>query len=444
MDRSGADGASCKWWLLLFGLGLAAGLWPGSAPGSSPGGETPTLVDTLHEKGILTAEEYAALEERESRLDRVLGLLGGLQVGALTYLDFSYGEHTRRRVVYFAGGPVVDERYDAVSRFTVTRGYINIRKDLTGWLGFRATPDAYQDDAGAFKLRMKYLYADLRPPDVLFLTGMRSEVGIGHMPWLVFEEQINPYRSQGTMFLERAGLFNSADLGVSLQGYFGGPLWQSLGPWPGSPSGGRWGSWHVGVYNGSGYLDEEQNNNKVPEFRVTLRPLPDLLPGLQVTYFGLIGEGNRINVTDWPRYEVHLVMLSYESPWVVFTGQYARAVGNSAGTLVVPGTDQALRSQGFSLFLNVAVPGILDRSLNLFGRYDSFDPDIEDWVTASDDGYQLAIGGLAWDFMTGCHLLIAYERILYGANNGGLGEVPVARRNLQDDWKIQTVLQIAF
>ena len=79
-----------------------------------------------------------------------------------------------------------------------------------------------------FKLRLKYLYAEFRPPNISFLTSMRSEVGMGHMPWLDFEEHINPYRCQGTMFIERAGTFNSADLGVSIRGYLGRQLDEAL------------------------------------------------------------------------------------------------------------------------------------------------------------------------------------------------------------------------
>ena len=53
---------------------------------------------------------------------------------------------------------------------------------------------------------------------------MKTEVGLGHIPWLDFEESVNPYRCQGTMAIERAGVFNSADLGVSIRGDFGGKL----------------------------------------------------------------------------------------------------------------------------------------------------------------------------------------------------------------------------
>ena len=41
------------------------------------------------------------------------------------------------------------------------------------------------------------------------------------MPWLDFEEHINNFRMQDTMFMERNGLFNSADVGVMAGGNLG-------------------------------------------------------------------------------------------------------------------------------------------------------------------------------------------------------------------------------
>jgi hypothetical protein len=206
-----------------------------------------TLLEKLHEKKILSDEEYEELkqgqekthetEERETKLDKLLKYLGGLQIGTLSYVDFSGGK---------------EHDGDSFNRFMITRGYINIKWKLTPWLGFRITPDAHQDDFGDFKLRLKYLYAELQPPNLAFMTDMKSEVGIGHMPWLDFEEHINPYRVQGTMFIERAGTFNSADIGVSIRGLFGGELDEDYQKTVSHYYPGRWGSWHLGVYNGGG------------------------------------------------------------------------------------------------------------------------------------------------------------------------------------------------
>jgi len=379
------------------------------------------------------AAEPSADQQREERIDKLLKYLGGLSIGTLSYFEYSVGNHNDG---------------EGFNEFRITRGYIDIKMRLTPWLGFRVTPDAHQDASGDFKLRLKYLYAEFRPPDLGFFTDMKAEVGIGHIPWLDFEEHINPYRVQGTMFIERSGAFtpgtlNSADLGLNIRGYLGGQLDGEFQDKVSHYYPGRWGSWHIGVYNGGGYHADENNKNKVPEYRLSLRPLPDVVPGLQAHYFGLVGKGNRKQAGGFPDYRVDLVMLSYQNPWLILTGQYARTRGNARGTSVVPGTHEALRGQGYSFFVDGKLP-VLDRKLSLFARYDHFDPDREDWVTPGDDESDLVFTGVAWRFFRHWMVLLVYERVMYGENSGGLGGVPSLGMDLATDWRVQTALQMKF
>jgi len=397
--------------------------------------ERSDLLDTLYKKQILTQEEYEQLKQEDSKFDKFLQVLGGLQIGTLSYFEYTGGEQN-------------DESFH---QFRLTRGYINIKMRVTSWLGFRVTPDAHQDSTGDFKLRLKYLYAEFAPPDLSLFTDLRSEVGIGHMPWLDFEEHINPYRCQGTMFIERAGIFNSADLGVGLRGYLGGQMGADYQGRVSKYYAGRWGSWQVGIYNGAGYHAIEIDGVPVPEVRVTLRPLPDLIPGLQVSYFGLYGTGNTEydtivpGRTVAPLYQVNLGMLSYQNAWITFTGQVANTHGNAKGNFVVPGTPLALEGQGFSLFFNTKLP-LLQKKLNLFARWDRFDPDVEDRVTdgAGDDSYDLVIGGVAWEFFPHWYLLAAYQETLYQRNSGGVARVPEPGLDLPDAWQAQLVMQMSF
>jgi hypothetical protein len=415
--------------LLLVCLLVLAGV-PAHASGEAA---EPSLLQKLHEKKILTDEEYEQLQKRDSKIDKLVAALGGLSIGTLSYVDFSGGE---------SGG-------DSYNKFKVTRGYINIKRDVTPWLRFRVTPDAHQEEPEAdddpnkadFEFRLKYLYAEFRPPDAGIFTNMGAEVGIGHMPWLDFEEHVNPYRAQGTMFIERAGIFNSADIGVSMQGYLGDPLDADYQKGVSKYYAGRWGSWHVGVYNGGGYAAAEDNENKVPEVRLSLRPLPDNVPGLQFSYFGLWGEGNKTNLDRHPDYWVNLGMVSYQDEWIILTAQYATARGNNKGSLAVPETDRALREAGYSFFFNTKLP-VCDRKLNFLARYDHFDPDTENWVTSGSDHYDLMNGGFAWEFYPHWLAMLVYEHTMYQDNNGGLGKVPSAGKNRDDDWRVQTVLQI--
>jgi hypothetical protein len=406
------------------------------------------LIDILIKKGILTEHEAEDIQEEARTLesqrqkemveeikDKELAepkALKGLQLGMLAYVDYSNGQ-----------SPQPNDEKSNFNRFRLTRGYLTVKKEVLPWLHSRITIDIHQDDTGDYKERLKYLYAELRPPDFASLTSMKSEIGVGHIPWLDFEEHINPYRCQGTMAIERAGTFNSADAGVSLRGDLAGKLEDAQEKTGGHHYDGRYGSWHFGVYNGPGYHASEENENKVLEGRLTLRPLPDVVPGLQLTYFGIYGEGNDKDnfARDWPDYVVNLGMLSYQHPWVTLTGQYFTTDGNAKGTWVDT-TGDALCTAGYSFFGKLKLP-VLDKKLSLFGRYDHFDQDDDDAI-ASETDYDMYAGGLAYDIYKGNLLLLAYETTDYGRDAGKKGGVPIQDNRLGDDHKVQAVGQIKF
>jgi hypothetical protein len=245
------------------------------------------------------------------------------------------------------------------------------------------------------------------------------------------------------MAVERAGTFNSADAGVSLRGYLGGKLEDAEENTGSHYYDGRHGSWHLGVYNGAGYHAKEVNNNKVVEGRLTWRVLPDLVPGLQLSYFGKYGEGNDKDSTyeEYPDYVVNLGMLSYEHPWVVLTGQYFQTEGNAKGKWVDT-LGKALATEGYSCYANVKLP-VLDRKLSVIARYDYFDQDSDDKLADASD-YEMYIGGLAWNVYKGNMLLVMYEQTDYGKNAGKKGKLPEIDNRLGDDHKVQVVWQIKF
>ncbi len=179
--------------LILFILFVCADSEPVRAE------EPDFLLGRLVEKGIITAEEAEEMrweqQQIESqRLEQITQQihsnefelpkgLKGVTVGMLGYLDYSAGD-----LPEFNGQ---DTSFDA---FRVTRGYLTIKKEIRSWLHARVTIDAHQDSTGDYKSRLKYYYAELRPYDFALLTDMKSEWGMGHMPWLDFEEHVNPYR----------------------------------------------------------------------------------------------------------------------------------------------------------------------------------------------------------------------------------------------------------
>jgi len=401
------------------------------------------LIDKLIDKGVITEEEASAIEKEEETLkahgkakgDKHMALpkgLKGVSVGMLAYIDYSSGVE-----------PEHGDDESSYNEFRLTRGYFTVKKELFPWMHTRVTIDTHQDDTGDYKNRLKYLYAELRPPDFGLFTDMKSEIGLGHIPWLDFEEHINPYRCQGTMAIERAGTFNSADTGVSLRGYFGGKLKDAAEKTGSHYYDGRYGSWHLGVYNGSGYHASEENNNKALEGRLTVRPLPDVIPGLQLSYFGICGEGNKeASNGDYPDYNVNLGMLSYEHPRATITAQYFQTEGHAKGNWVDPVTGDALETAGYSFFGKVKLP-VLDEKLSLFARYDHFDQDDDDKI-ADDTAYDMFMSGLAWDVYKGNLLMLVYETTDYEDNAGKKTKVPEVDSALGDDHRIQAVWQIKF
>jgi hypothetical protein len=240
------------------------------------------------------------------------------------------------------------------------------------------------------------------------------------MPWLDFEEHINNYRMQDTMFMERNGLFNSADIGVTMMGLLGGTLPESYQKTVSKDYPGRYGSFAFGVYNGGGYHASEANTNKVIEGRLTIRPLPDVVPGLQVSYFGINGKGNTAAEPDWT---LNSAMLSYEHRRFVVTGTWADGTGNQKGD-AVDAAGNALDRDGWSVFAEAK----LTPKWGLIGRYDQFDPN----KSLDDDDNTRTIAGLVHHLGKGNDIVLDYDKVDY------------AKPGKPTDDRIQLTLQVKY
>jgi hypothetical protein len=303
--------------------------------------------------------------------------LDGLSVGALWYISYQYFP-------------------DAGNQFTIKRGYIDIKKKVLSWgrnsFEARVTPDVTQDSTGDLKVRLKYIYGKW---NVGANWEPYMEFGLAHMPWLDFEEHVNLYRMQDTMFLERNGLFNSADLGVTFGGFFG-PKIKIPDAYPG-----KYGSFAVGVYNGAGYHGIEKNKNKTLEGRFTLRPFPNQLPGLQVSYFGISGKGN---ADTTPKFTLNMGFLSYQFDLGTLTAQYYEGKGNGGGSLV-GGDGLSLAAKGYSFFGEFRFPP--SKRARAIARYDWFDPN----KNVSGNELKTWIFGLAWDMGHSNIILADYQKV---------------------------------
>jgi hypothetical protein len=260
------------------------------------------------------------------------------------------------------------ENRDGYNAFDVTRAYLNVNGQITRRIRFRFTPDIRRINdgtmAGSLILRVKYAFAQIDN------VGPRSWIRIGahQTPWLDFEESINRYRVQGTMFAEREGLIpGSSDFGAS---YF-------------AQLPGGYGEFHSGVYNGEGYAQPEVNKTKSVQGRLTVRPLPNagaIAKGFRVSGFFNAGWYDE----DRARH-LGIVMGSFEHPHLVATIEGVKATENPPGLV-----SQDIHRSGWSVFVEprqgvAGLAGIV--------RYDSFDPNHD--LTDSEQR-RLIAGGAYW------------------------------------------------
>jgi len=274
---------------------------------------------------------------------------------------------------------------------------------------------------GSLDIRIKYIYALFTAPDLAFLTKPNAEAGIVHLPFIDWEEHVNYYRLQDTMFLERNGITSSADYGVTLATLLGGCVDENYQKNVNPAYPGRYGSIQMGIYNGGGYTTTETNHNKVLAGRVTIRPLPDIVPGLQLTYFGLTGNGN---TSAEPNYSANVGFASFEHEYAVLTGQYYVGRGNQAGS--TNGIADQSHKKGYSFFTELKPL----KHFSLIGRFDHFDPDTK----IKDNENNRYIGGIAWhiDRLHNNMVLLDYDDVEY------------KQPGKEHDQRLQLTLQVAF
>jgi hypothetical protein len=368
---------------------------------------------------------------RVSRVVLVLAMLFAGETYSQTAADAGQGDATdalqesmrmiKPEVLWFLSYDWGEESGAPYNHARIERGYLTLKFKPCNWFEPRVTLDVHQDDTGDFKTRFKYLYGKfILPVETIFFTEPYIEFGIVHTPWFDFEEHLNWYRAQGTMFIERNGILNSADVGLTVGGLFGVKMDKDYRDKVNPKYPGVYGSFALGVYNGSGYHAAEANQNKVFEARLTLRPLWMVLPGMQLTYFYINGLGNTPAEPGW---RLHDMMLSYEHEFFTATVQYAIGDGNQAGNRV-DSEGAAQEFSGFSFFGEIKLPWIKS---TLIARYDNFD-----WDT--DGGPPMGkrlIAGYAFHFLKHNFLMLSYDRSWTD------DQAPA-------DWKVGLTLQVAY
>ncbi|MEE4116252.1 MAG: hypothetical protein V2I37_08785 [Marinilabiliaceae bacterium] len=289
-----------------------------------------------------------------------------------------------------------------ISSFNLKRGYFTIKTKLSDVLSVRYTQDITTDregsDIGNVEMRLKYLYLKLDMKNIEALRNTYFEFGMVHRPWLDFEQKLNGYRVQGKMFTDRYNLTTSADFGITYEGLLGGEIDRDYQENVSKDYPGRLGSFAIGVFNGGGYHALEKNNNKVLEGRLTLRPLPELVPGVQLSYSFSYGKTN--TVLSNGDYSLNLLYLSTQSRYHKLMGTWYTGKGSYDDDYM----DQdgfSYKNDGYSVFAEIFIP---ETGLSLFSRYDKFISHQE-----SDVEQDTFISGLTYTFIKN-KVLIHYDQ----------------------------------
>ncbi len=349
---------------------------------------------------------YAQTDNQKTSKDGVSIKVAGREVkmsglGFATYQDKSQD-------VFVTGAPSVHSHNTG---FKLKRGYITLKSKLNDVFSVRYTQDITVDkegkDAGNVETRVKYLYLKVTPKlNSKVFTGLWIEAGLAHTPWVDFEQKINPYRIQGTMFSDRSGLFSSADFGFTVGGNIGPKMDKDFLKRVSGAMQGRYLSYVVGVYNGGGYSSLEKNNNKIVQGRLSWRPLPTALPQLQVSACANYGKGNSDLNPDYIQY---LGMLSYVSQHLTITAQAVTGKGDRRARYV-DGIDpsKALDNDGYSAFAEYKFSSSFP--LAIFARYDNFKVyNTETQVSKYFKDTERYIGGLAYTLTKGVRLVVDAE-----------------------------------
>lgn len=290
------------------------------------------------------------------------------------------------------------------NEFLLKRGYITFQKKFDDNFSARITQDVSVDregdGEGDIEIRLKYGYLRYQFESNDIFYKPQIEFGLVSRPWIDFEQSINPYRVQGTMFLERYGILSSADYGVTFLTLLGGEIDEEYQKNVNKNFPGKYGSMAIGIFNGGGYHAIEKNENKLIEGRLSIRLLPNILPGLQLSYAGAFGKGNSGLSPD---FNVNAVFISFESKIFVMTGSYYTGKGFESGEKLSP-DNLPYNNNGYSLFADLNIP---NTKFSLLGRYDYF----KTKQTAEEVTQKRMILGISYSFLEGSKMILDYDSI---------------------------------
>lgn len=295
-----------------------------------------------------------------------------------------------------------NEPDEDLAGFHIRRGYLTLKGDLTERASYRFTIDAFDDEEGA-EYRLKYCYLDYRLNDAgKVFTDNKMKFGLTKTSLIDMQSKVNRFRMNEKMFGDRMDILTSSDLGFAMAGNIGGKLEKSTIEKTASKDCGYFGGWHIGVYNGGSYsyLDLEYNMNY--QGRISIRPLPELLPGLRLNAFGLISKMNLD--TDSPNdnkpWHVENYFATYNNRKVNLMAEYMTGYGSRFGEMI-DSEGKEIHYEGYSAFGEFR----FTPKISAIARYDY----MSNYYKSPDSDFSSFSAGIGYDFGASNILMISYD-----------------------------------
>ncbi|MFN3977665.1 MAG: hypothetical protein ACK4J2_03340 [Sulfurihydrogenibium azorense] len=380
------------------------------------------ILKKLVEKGILTEQEAAAIDEqlaqeeaekakyqaeidktameakeKLSKLEKKWGDMPALagkfkkfEIGGKAYIGYTYTVDKKQ----YTGN---NDRGD----FEVRRFYFDTKAYLNDKDHIRFTTDLSAGTDYKLKIKYGYLYKDIS--GLIPHTGF--EFGVAHTPWIDFEEHTGWwYRSIDKTFIESSngmGLWPSADLGINFK---------TKTPYVSS---------EIGMFNGEGYDKIEPSSTNSSgihnsfEGRITfhalgngdkkVNPTKDQYANVSLHLASNIGYNDAyLTHKNLNLYHIHAV---YNHPMFLIAAQYGKVDYN---------TQSANAGDGYSV--NLEVRPVKDWSI--FGRYDYWKPkNKQGTTTAYWDKRRAYYVGVAYTMNKYVKWIINYENFDYSGKD---------------------------
>lgn len=302
-----------------------------------------------------------------------------VSLGGVTYTQFVYQ---------------LKDSANHVNNFDVTRAYLNVTGKFSDGVSSRVTGDIYRTTDGSLGYRLKYAYVTYRPAggSLTFKFGQIST------PFVGYEEALWGYRMQGSIALDRAGYLTSSDIGVGVDGRWGGDRVTMA----------------VTLVNGEGYNHAPGDKNKDLMGRVSmrLRETDDsgAVGGLRLTGYAQLGRATAAGVRN------RIAGL------VSYVTRRATVAAELASTTDGPATGRVVGVFG--------VYRLRDSRIALIGRVDIVDPDTD----ADDDGTTRVIAGVAYRLTPNLRLLADIDHLSYQGTPTPAQEAVRSRALLQAEF----------